>query len=210
MIEHYHSSVRHDIVPLVPPSERLLDVGGGTGATARHLREIGRARAVGVLDAVVEAHREGLDFAAGVDLDDHAALAGFLADHGPFSTILALDVLEHLIDPWGAVGVLAAHLAPGGTIVASIPNIRHLAVSGALLFGNRWRYEDAGLLDRTHLRFFVRETAIELLQRPGLQVEQVVPSPIGRTAHKLANAVTFGRLRSLFTLQYFVVAKRHG
>ena len=79
-----------------------------------------------------------------------------------------------------------------------------------LLLRNRWDYADAGLLDRTHLRFFVRKTAIELMDRDGLTIETVQPSPIGSRKHKLANALTFGALRSLFTLQYFIVARKTG
>ena len=204
----YHSNVRTDIAPLVPRSKRLLDVGGGTGATARHLRGIGIADQVGVLDAVADKDRDGLDFAAACNLDDPAAVDAFCHRHGPFDTILFLDVLEHLVDPWASVKRFSRHLNPGGAMVASIPNVRHLSTSAGLLFGNRWHYTDAGLLDRTHLRFFVRDTAIALMQVPGLRIERVEPSPIGRRLYKLINGLTLGRLRSLFTLQYFVVARR--
>jgi tRNA A58 N-methylase Trm61 len=88
--------------------------------------------------------------------------------------MLFLDVLEHLVDPWGAVEIFAAHLPPGGTIVASVPNIRHVSATKDLILHNRWTYADSGILDRTHLRFFVRQTAIELLDRPGLTVRRVV------------------------------------
>ena len=210
MMAEYHSSIRTDIVPLVPVVDTLLDVGGGTGATARHIRDVGRARRIGVMDAVVDDHRTGLDFASSANLNDLAEVEAFLAAEGPFDAVLMLDVLEHLVDPWSTVDVFARHLRPGGVMIASIPNIRHLSVSARLLFGNSWRYAEAGLLDRTHLRFFVRETAIELMDRPGLAIDRVEPSPIGSRKYRLANALSFGLLRSLFTLQYFVVARRGG
>ncbi len=53
-------------------------------------------------------------------------------------------------------------------IVASLPNVRHYRVSGGLLFRGRWHLQDAGILDRTHLRFFVKDTMIELLTHSGL------------------------------------------
>lgn len=209
MNEKYHSTVRMDIVPLVPKAARLLDVGGGTGATARYLRDIGRAGQVGVMDAVTDAERDWLDYASSVNLEDREAVNAFLTQTGPFDVILMLDVLEHLIDPWSNVDLFARHLAPGGAIIASIPNIRHFSVSARLLFCNTWRYTQSGLLDRTHLRFFVRKTAIELMDRPGLVVDHVAPSPIGRRLHKLMNACSLGLFRSFFTLQYFVVARRN-
>lgn len=206
----YHSSIRHDIVHLVPECERLLDVGGGTGATAKHLKQIGRATDVSVMDAVVADHADGLASWSDANLDDPAAVSAYLEESGPFDVVLLLDVLEHLVDPWKAVDTFAKAVKPGGVMIASIPNIRHISVSAALLFGNRWDYADAGLLDRTHLRFFVRQTAIDLMDREGLVIETVQPSPTGSRKHKLANALTFGALRSLFALQYFVVARKSG
>lgn len=206
----YHSSIRHDIVPLVPQCESLLDVGGGTGATAKHLKQIGRAANVSVMDAVVGDHADGLAHWSEANLDDPAEMGAFLDKAGPFDVVLALDVLEHLVDPWKAVDTLATAVRPGGVIIASIPNIRHISVSAKLLFANSWEYADAGLLDRTHLRFFVRKTAIELMNREGLTIETVQPSPLGSRKHKLANALTFGTLRSLFALQYFIVARKSG
>lgn len=213
MIDTYHSSIRHDIIPLVPRCGRLLDVGGGTGANARHLRRIGVAREVGVIDAVLADGADGadpLDFQSAADLDDHAGIADVLAAHGPFDAILLLDVLEHLVDPWAAAALFARHVAPGGMMVASIPNIRHIKVVADLVLRDAWTYREAGTLDRTHLRFFVRETAVDLLRQPGFAITRVEPSPIGSGKHRLANALSLGLLRSFFTLQYFIVARRHG
>lgn len=192
----------------MPQAARLLDVGGGTGATARHLKDIGRVSHIGVMDAVIADHGAGLDSWSAANLDDHAAVRAYLAEAGPFDVVTMLDVLEHLVDPWSAVDLFADALRPGGVIIASIPNIRHISVSWRLLLGNRWDYTDAGLLDRTHLRFFVRDTAIALMARPGLAVETVEPAPIGSRKYKLANALTLGQARSFFTLQYFVVARK--
>ena len=53
---------------------------------------------------------------------------------------------------------------PGGTLLVSLPNVRHHPVVTSLLAGN-WTYEQAGLLDHTHLRFFTRREAEKLLFR---------------------------------------------
>lgn len=206
----YHSQVRHDIVPLVPPVERLLDVGGGTGATARHLKEIGRAQSIGVMDAVVDQHSGSLDFASSVNLDDHEAVEVFLQETGPLDAILFLDVLEHLVDPWALVRMMSRYLSPDGVLIASVPNIRHISVLRPLLMKDEWRYADTGLLDRTHLRFFVRETAVELLEPAGFSAEVVVGTNITNRKHRLINALTMGAATSFFTLQYLIRARRAG
>ena len=48
--------------------------------------------------------------------------------------------------------------------------MRHHSVVRSLLQGN-WTYESAGLLDRTHLRFFTRREIEKLFHRAGFAVE---------------------------------------
>ena len=74
-------------------------------------------------------------------------------EDGYFDAMLLGDVLEHLTNPWAALRKLVRCLHPDGMIVASIPNIRNLGVIGKLLEGS-WSYEEWGILDKTHLRFF--------------------------------------------------------
>jgi SAM-dependent methyltransferase len=74
---------------------------------------------------------------------------------GKFDLVLCLDVLEHLVDPWAMVDRLVRQqLVPGGTIIVSVPNIRHFKVLLPLVFQGRWDYTDAGHLDRTHFALF--------------------------------------------------------
>jgi len=212
VIEGYHTDVRDDVVPYVPKtSGTLIDIGGGTGATARHLKALGLAGRVGVADQIPsDAAQQGIDFHVSGNLDDEEFLARVIAEQGPFDTILCLDILEHLVDPWRVVAQLHEALAPGGRIVASIPNVRHYRVSGALFFKGRWQLADAGILDRTHLRFFVRETAVELMTHSGLVLELVETPP--RMRHpRLAKAlhhIAFGRLDSLVAVDYVVRVRR--
>lgn len=204
----YHSLVRRDVMPLVPKGKRLLDVGGGVGATAKALKAEGRVEQVGVWDAVAPQDDPDLAFTSQADLNDETAIDRFFVEHGPVDTLMFLDVLEHLVDPWSVLEHFSRHVPVGGHIVASIPNVRHISVAGALLFRNKWTYTDAGLLDRTHLRFFVRETAIELMTLPGFKILSVEMSPIGSRLFKPINTLTFGAFRSLFSNQYFIVTRR--
>jgi GT2 family glycosyltransferase len=89
---------------------------------------------------------------------------------GSFDAIICADILEHLREPGRLLRQARAWLAPGGSVVASIPNVRHHSVLCSLLQGN-WTYEPAGLLDRTHLRFFTRREVEKLLTRAGFAVE---------------------------------------
>ena len=211
MRDSYHSLIRHDVFPMIPPEGgTLLDLGGGTGRTARRLREIGFARRAGVVDLVADrgGAGDGLDFRYAGDLENPAFIAAVIRAEGPFRTVLCLDVLEHLRDPWAVVRQLHGALEPGGAIIASIPNVRNFRALGPLLLANRWTLTDAGVLDRTHLRFFVRSTAIELMTCSGLELEEVRASPSGGRAVALVRALTGGLMNSFTDLQYLIRVRR--
>lgn len=185
----------------------LLDLGGGVGATAAWLKGIGRASRAGVAD-ICAGPAEGLDFARRGDLEDPAFLSNVIAGEGPFDTVLCLDILEHLRDPWAVVAALHRGLSPGGRIIASIPNVRNYTALLPLLLRNRWTLRDAGILDRTHLRFFVRGTAIELMTSSGLRLDGVRAAPSGGRRIRLFRALTLGALNSFTDLQYLVRVRR--
>jgi len=212
VVEGYHNDIRDDIVPYLPqPGGSLIDIGGGTGATAAFLKERGLASRAGVADQVASSEAVAtLDFHRSGNLEDLDFLSSVIEENGPFDTVLCLDILEHLVDPWSVVARLHQSLAPGGHIVASIPNVRHYRVSGGLFFKNNWQLADAGILDRTHLRFFVRETAVELMTHSGLELIGVHTPP--RMRHpKLAKALhvlTRGRADSLVAVDFVVVVRK--
>jgi 2-polyprenyl-3-methyl-5-hydroxy-6-metoxy-1,4-benzoquinol methylase len=80
------------------------------------------------------------------------------------------DCLEHLHDPWQVLTRVREHIDPGGSLIVCIPNAQHWSVQWRLLSGN-FRYEDSGLLDRTHIRWFTRVTLLEMFASTGWQVE---------------------------------------
>lgn len=83
-----------------------------------------------------------------------------------FDYLIFADVLEHFKDPWTVLNRLVPYLRPDGYILASIPNVAHCSVIRGLAQG-RWAYEEAGLLDRTHLRFFTRQEIDALFKNIG-------------------------------------------
>ena len=54
-------------------------------------------------------------------------------------------------------------------MVACIPNAQHWSVQFRLNAGD-FRYEDAGLLDRTHIRWFTKKTIVELFESTGFNI----------------------------------------
>ena len=133
-----------------------------------------------------------------------------LPDIGKFDLILALDVLEHLADPQSVINDLVARLTEGVRIIVSLPNVSHLSVIAGLALRREFEYRDAGILDRTHLRFFTEKSAVRLLRQSGLSVtDGIVTGLEGRKA-KLANALTGGLLLHYLVKQYIMAGSVGG
>ena len=89
-----------------------------------------------------------------------------------YDAIVCADVLEHVPDPLGVLKQLRRVATDDALFVISLPNVAHLAVRLMLLFG-KFPKMDRGILDRTHLHFFTKDTAAALLQSAGLRIERV-------------------------------------
>ena len=112
-----------------------------------------------------------------------------------FDTIVFNDVLEHLINPYKILSSYKSLLASNGQVIASIPNILHYHEFLNILFQKDWQYQEAGILDKTHLRFFTKKSILRMFEETGYQVDQIIglsPTPSKKMA-----------LISVFSLGYF-------
>jgi 2-polyprenyl-3-methyl-5-hydroxy-6-metoxy-1,4-benzoquinol methylase len=89
-----------------------------------------------------------------------------------FDYIIFADVLEHLYHPGKVLRNMRGYLKPGGRILCSIPNMLHASVMIPLLQGD-FSYQDAGILDKTHIRFFTLQSVYQLMAQSGYRVESV-------------------------------------
>jgi SAM-dependent methyltransferase len=179
---HGLSASHRLVLDAVPRSaRRVLDVGCATGYLAAELAARG-AEVIGVeFDpaAAAQARAVCAEVVVG-DLEAAGTRAAVQqATAGGVDVVVCADVLEHLRDPWSALAWLRTLLSEGGVAVISVPNIGHWTARRALLRG-RFPYADFGLFDRTHLRFFTRDSARELAHRAGFAVleERPVPAPL--------------------------------
>lgn len=171
----YFEFARPELLALVPADAReVVDVGCGAGRLGEALKQRQRCRVVGLEydPAAAAAARTRLDAVIEGDVES-------LGDPFPPQSVDAVvcgDVLEHLRDPLPFLRRVRGWLRPTGVAVVSVPNVRHASVVADLLAGN-WTYEAAGLLDRTHLRFFTRREVEKLLFRAGFAVPALTPVP---------------------------------
>ena len=203
----YDDSAKPEIWPFIPRgATRLLDVGCWKGAFGAAM--VARGMEVWC----IEPREEAAQVAS--SRIHRVVLGAFPADapEATFDVITFLDVIEHLPDPWDAVNRAKALLDPQGVVVALIPNVRHLSVVWPLVRGGRWDYADAGILDRTHLRFFTQTTANELFTGAGYRLltsDLLNPSPATGWLRFLMPAL--GRRRQEFEFTHLaIVAQPRG
>jgi 2-polyprenyl-3-methyl-5-hydroxy-6-metoxy-1,4-benzoquinol methylase len=150
----------------------------------------------------------------------HRVLVGTFAamrdalPRGYFDVVVCNDVIEHMADHDHFLREIGAHIAPGGVLVGSVPNMRHYRALFELLVLRDWDYRDTGVLDRTHLRFFTARSLRRSLERAGFQIErfQGINGGIRWTSsrHHLPHALfgwalivlTLGRWRDIRFMQF--------
>lgn len=171
----YYGNVNPELLGIIPlTSQRILELGCGAGALGREfLRRNPEATWVGV-EVVEEIGIQARSELHQVLIGDCEAPGFFDQFDQPFDCIVAGDVLEHLRDPWTVLSSIERLLTPSGSLCICVPNIGHISIVKGLLQG-KFTYADSGLLDRTHLRFFTRESILQSLKQTGFQPELLIP-----------------------------------
>ena len=208
----YFGNVRTQIEPLLAArAERVLEIGCSSGETLRWLKDTGRAGRAWGIELFEPAAQAARAHAQEVLVGNAESLIDSAFGAEQFDLILCLDVLEHMVDPWRFVDTLQHRLAPGGRLVISVPNIRCIKVLLPLALLGRFRYQEHGILDRTHLRFFTRESALAIAAPSRLKVERwlrYMPPNLSKLG--LANLLTLGLARDLIATQYLIASTHKG
>ncbi len=169
--EDYYEFPRPEMLRRFPAgARRVLDVGCGAGTFGAILKKDHGCEVWGVEPDLKSFQKIGSKL-------DRAFQGFFDAQTGLpenyFDAIFFNDVLEHMVDPAAALRLAGKLLAPGGKVIASIPNIRHFPTLWRLVFRGEWQYAERGILDRTHLRFFTRSNIEEFFTANGFQIRQL-------------------------------------
>ena len=167
---HANNIDRHQL-SMVPGNSHLLEIGCATGYMTEYLA---REKQCKVL--AVEANKEQADAARarGIDvitgfIDDPVtrhSLDTYTQEHGLFEVIFMSQVIEHISDPAATLRTLKNWLQPDGCLIISTCSIVHWKCRLQILFG-KWEYQDYGIFDRTHLRFFTIKSFADLLHECG-------------------------------------------
>jgi len=211
--EWYFEGGREDMLRFLPPGMKsILDVGCASG---NFLAAVGP----GVYRAGIEPDSEACARARG-KVDEcfngpfDEAMVRTLearASHNRFDCIAFNDVLEHLVDPWGAVKLARRLLAPQGVVIASIPNFLFYSNIANMLRTMDVRYESAGIMDATHLRFFSKKSMVRMFEEAGYEVVRIEGiSTAASLKFRILNALLLNAITDLRHMQFAIVAHPRG
>jgi 2-polyprenyl-3-methyl-5-hydroxy-6-metoxy-1,4-benzoquinol methylase len=209
--QDYFSNIRKDLINLIDANAKdlkILEVGAAYGETLYYLKQNGiAAEAVGVdifEDTKNKQNYKPLDRFIFGDIEKIE-----LPEYNQyFDLILLPDVLEHLFEPKSVLETLKKYLREDGKIIISMPNIRYYSALYKIVFKGDFKYEESGIFDYTHVRFYCRKNIQELLETAGytiLKQESSIKNYQGKSLSKLINLITLGIFEEFFSTQYFFV-----
>ena len=168
--EDYYENSRPEMLKYLPNNaKKVLDIGCSNGAFAFAVKKKNNAEVWGIEPMESFANQASKKLDKVINSSIEQAIKELPNDY--FDTIYFNDVLEHLINPYSILENINPKLKENGKIISSIPNIRYFRTFFKLIFKGEWTYQDRGILDRTHLRFFTKKSIIDMFDNAGYCVE---------------------------------------
>lgn len=205
--EEYFVQTRPEMMKFIPKdSNTILDVGCGRGLFGNQLKHKFNAKVWGIEidEKEGEQAKEKIDK---VFIGDVVKLINEIPDKY-FDCIVFNDVLEHLVDPYNLLLKIKTKLKVNGVIICSIPNVRYFFNLKNLMIKKQWKYEDAGILDKTHLRFFTEKSIKDMFKNLNYELIKLEGiNPIKSWKFSLLNILSFGFLSDTKFMQFACAAK---
>jgi len=205
--EDYFSQSRAEMLKYINKNPKnILDVGCGKGYFGKLIKEKTKATVWGI-EMDDTAGKTAKEFLDNVFIGDVFKVIDTLPQKF-FDCIIFNDILEHLEDPYSLLIKVKSNLTEKGTLVCSLPNVRYIGNLKRLLIDKQWKYEDAGILDKTHLRFFTKRSIIDTfkeLDYEFIKIEGI--NPARTKLFHVFNLLSLGNLSDTRFLQFACVVR---
>jgi 2-polyprenyl-3-methyl-5-hydroxy-6-metoxy-1,4-benzoquinol methylase len=205
--DQYYQGVRTDLIELVPSiNGAVFEIGCAEGKTLEYIRSKFDCTVAGVDycdSAVSTAQAKGLNVCK-CDLN----IEPLPFSETEFDYILVGDVLEHLYDPWRILKDLSLRLKNDGRLLISIPNVKHYYILRDLILKDQWEYQESGLLDISHVRFFTLTSSQKLIEESGLEIDTLKYSMSASPKMRWLNKLLSGKLDSYLAFHFLICAKK--
>jgi 2-polyprenyl-3-methyl-5-hydroxy-6-metoxy-1,4-benzoquinol methylase len=195
----YYKNVRHDVLALIPNRQfnRVLEIGGGEFPTLKSFSNSKLTELWGV--DLYDSNVNEIKFIKG-SIEEQSTQNQIPDEY--FDLIMANDVLEHLLDTQSALKVVYNKLQKGGLFVCSVPNIRQIRAFYHIMVKGRFPRNDAGLFDKTHIRWFCRDDVLLFAKQENFKLLDFGSS--GRMVPSWMQKSRFAELLALQNLFVFI------
>ncbi|NCO05254.1 MAG: class I SAM-dependent methyltransferase [Candidatus Magasanikbacteria bacterium] len=205
--KEYYTQSRQEMLKYIPKTTAtVLELGCGAGAFCVLIKDKTNAEIWGI-----DRHKPSLEEAQKfLHKTIHGDVVESIATlpNNYFDCIVCNDILEHLEDPYTVIRTLKNKLTNKGRIVCSLPNVRYLPNIFNFMVKKQWKYEDEGVLDSTHLRFFTQKSIADMFEQHGYSVHTLEGiNPLNSWKFTLINILTFGFLSDTTYIQFACVAE---
>ena len=178
---------------------RALDCGCGAGDNARILSNRGW-----VVDGITispDEHSKAAQVCKAVHIADlESGLPSAVS--GVYDLVIFSHVLEHLRNPSRILNDTHRVLARDGIVAVALPNVLNWRSRLRFLLG-RFEYEEGGIMDTTHVRFYTFASGRRLLESNGFLISTATVEGIFPLARKIGLPSRIVRLLDRFASSYW-------
>lgn len=164
---------------MIPSNSYVLELGCATGFHTKYLKSKKKCTVIGnEIDKL--ASKEARKYAKKVivgSLNTNEVWKK-IKELGPYDVVFASSIIEHLDNPWDILRKIHTVLKPKGKLILTVPNIAFWRARLRLFLGI-WEYEEYGIFDKTHTKFFTVFSMRKALKDAGFTVLDEKYDPAG-------------------------------
>jgi 2-polyprenyl-3-methyl-5-hydroxy-6-metoxy-1,4-benzoquinol methylase len=202
----YYNMLKSYIIQAIPDgSNVILDLGCASGQLGKELRRMHKLKELVGVELFAPAARQAAAYYDVIHEGDVEELELPYIEY--FDFVVCSDILEHLRDPWSVINKINRYMKTGGILITVVPNLRYWRILRDLVLSGNFEYADAGILDKTHLRFFTKASFLNILEDNNYKVilkDMVIDGP----KQSIFNKFTLGLFEDFLGSQIYVKAKK--